>query len=532
MPSKIYIIKQDNTPAGAGVNMVNGRSGDVTLVKSDVGLGSVDNTSDATKNAASATLTNKTINGNNNTLTVLGSQLSGVIPIANLATGTPTGSKFIRDDGVLAVPPGGGATSPLTTKGDLWGYSTLDARVPVGSNGFVLTADSTQALGVKWAAVAGTGDVVGPSSAVAGNIAVFSGTSGKLLSDSGAAPLSTVTTSAGAGDVGKAALLDSAGTYDLSTFKTVTVAKGGSGITTTTAYSPLFSGTTATGAWKADTGPGTSGQVLTSNGAGAYPTWQAAGVGSGDLVSPLVSAEISITGATTATISRMHVCSGTSADYTVTLPAASGNGGKFIGFRMAPLASLSKAVTLEGNGSETIDGATTREMWALESCILYCDGSNWFKVAGRSIPQICLMAPGTTTSTTSGTEQKIQINTTIIDNTGRMADTTNKLIKFVRAGTYIVAAYTRSSFLSSNCARWISATYKNGDVSPAPFFTQAECSGLSGGFVGSVVPVAQTLAKNDTLELYTLQTSGSGQTVGGTGTTEDTNLFVAEQLTW
>lgn len=37
------------------------------------------------------------------------SEMSGtdVIPIANLATGAPTGSKFIRDDGVLAVPGGG-----------------------------------------------------------------------------------------------------------------------------------------------------------------------------------------------------------------------------------------------------------------------------------------------------------------------------------------------------------------------------------------------------------------------------------------
>lgn len=46
---------------------------------------------------------------------------------------------------------GSGLTSPLTTKGDLWGYTTTDARVPVGSNGQVLTADSTQSPGVKWA---------------------------------------------------------------------------------------------------------------------------------------------------------------------------------------------------------------------------------------------------------------------------------------------------------------------------------------------------------------------------------------------
>ena len=45
--------------------------------------------------------------------------------------------------------------TPLTTKGDLFGYSTADARIPVGADGTVLTADSAEALGVKWAAPAG-----------------------------------------------------------------------------------------------------------------------------------------------------------------------------------------------------------------------------------------------------------------------------------------------------------------------------------------------------------------------------------------
>ena len=44
-----------------------------------------------------------------------------------------------------------GYTPPLTTKGDLFGYDTAAARIPIGSNNQVLTADSTQALGLKWA---------------------------------------------------------------------------------------------------------------------------------------------------------------------------------------------------------------------------------------------------------------------------------------------------------------------------------------------------------------------------------------------
>ncbi len=43
-----------------------------------------------------------------NATAVPAGQITGVIPIANLATGTPTGSKFIRDDGTLQTIAGGG----------------------------------------------------------------------------------------------------------------------------------------------------------------------------------------------------------------------------------------------------------------------------------------------------------------------------------------------------------------------------------------------------------------------------------------
>jgi len=52
-----------------------------------------------------------------------------------------------------------GTSSPLTTKGDVYTYSTTNDRLPVGANGTVLTADSSTATGLKWAAVTGTGTV-------------------------------------------------------------------------------------------------------------------------------------------------------------------------------------------------------------------------------------------------------------------------------------------------------------------------------------------------------------------------------------
>lgn len=59
------------------------------------------------------------------------------------------------------------------------------------------------------------------------------------------------------------------------------VAGGGTGNSTFTAYAVICAGTTATGAFQNVSGLGTSGQVLTSNGAGALPSWQAAGGGGG-----------------------------------------------------------------------------------------------------------------------------------------------------------------------------------------------------------------------------------------------------------
>lgn len=41
-------------------------------------------------------------------------------------------------------------TSPLTTKGDIATYGTTADRLPVGTNGQVIVADSTTGLGVKW----------------------------------------------------------------------------------------------------------------------------------------------------------------------------------------------------------------------------------------------------------------------------------------------------------------------------------------------------------------------------------------------
>lgn len=95
----------------------------------------------------------------------------GLVPQKELWTSDPSGScprnnvevlsassgtTFLCQAGTWTAAAGGGLTSPLTTKGDVWSFSAVNARLAVGANGQAIVADSTQALGVRWGNVSGS----------------------------------------------------------------------------------------------------------------------------------------------------------------------------------------------------------------------------------------------------------------------------------------------------------------------------------------------------------------------------------------
>ena len=82
----------------------------------------------------------------------------------------------------------------LTTKGDLLTYSTTSVRLPVGTDGYVLSADSTTATGLKWVtASSGTGTGTVTSVTVAGTAGRIA-SSGSPITTSGTITLDLDTT--------------------------------------------------------------------------------------------------------------------------------------------------------------------------------------------------------------------------------------------------------------------------------------------------------------------------------------------------
>jgi hypothetical protein len=148
------------------------------IVKGDVGLGNVDNTSDATKNSATATLTNKTLTSPILTTPQLGTPASGVLTNATglpLSTGV-TGTLPIANGGTGTATPSLVQGSNITITGT-WPNQTIAA-----AGGSTLTqsviSSNTAATSGTYYLITATLTLTLPASPSAGQYVAFSNISG------------------------------------------------------------------------------------------------------------------------------------------------------------------------------------------------------------------------------------------------------------------------------------------------------------------------------------------------------------------
>lgn len=229
------------------------------------------------------------------------------------------------------------------------------------------------------------------------------------------------------------------------------------------------------------------------------------------------SAEVPITGAISLDASafgRMHVCGGTAADYTVTLPPATGNAGKLLGIRIAN--SCAKLVTVAGAGAEAIDGAAARELWAGESALLLCEGVGWTKLAGRSLAMRCKMQANAVQSVPSGANTRIGMDVAPIDNAG-MASVSDDQVNIRRRGLYSVAAHIS---MYNSIGYLVQIQTPRGTVTGQT----PPAGGFSFPILGQYL-----LERGEHAAFYIYQTTGTAQS---TYTNPYGYLYVEEVLTW
>src|SRR3954462_4495313 len=259
--------------AGSGISLTAG-GGNYTIAASgeSAGLNSLTTTGIVVR-TGTATYNTASITSNNGTITV-------------------TNGSAVSGNPDLAVVP-----------------STTVQNVNVLSNGVRTSTRSSlnfiPSAGISISVVDNSGsgqtDITFSSSGSGGTVTSVSGTTNRITVTNGT---TTPVIDISASYVGQSSIT-TLGTISTGTWQgtAVTVPYGGTGDTSFTAYSVLCGGTTSTAALQNVSGVGTSGQVLTSNGAGALPTWQAAGSGSVTSVSG-TSGQIDVaTGTTTPVIS-------------------------------------------------------------------------------------------------------------------------------------------------------------------------------------------------------------------------------------
>lgn len=205
---------------------------------------------------------------------------------------------------------------------------------------------------------------------------------------------------------------------------------------------------------------------------------------------PPIGGSVAITGATALTTSafgKLHICTGTSADYTVTLPAVASSAGKMIQFVMS--SALTKLVTLKGNGSELIRDSNTRIMWAGESAMLYCDGTVWHKIAGTTIPMKATKYRASTQPISASTNTLVVCDTIYVSQCPAAMLAASGVITVLRPGSYELSVNAGGNGWGSTNALSVWAA-KNGSNIYADIDYTSSSYPRTGGQGGGVPAVA------------------------------------------
>jgi hypothetical protein len=302
-----------------------------------------------------------------------------------------------------------------------------------------------------------------------------------------------------------------------------TFSGGGSGTVTSVGLS-LPSFITVSGS------PVTTSGTLTGTLANQNANLVFAGPSSGSAAAPtfrsLVRADIpngpisTITADTTLAATDDTILCNNSSNITITLPAASTVTGKR--YTIKKTSNNNNTVTIDADGSETIDGATTIVLYMrYDGLVIQTEGANWFIVEDARRPHVAKMTCATGTSINDVTDTQINFDAVDYDNAG-IADASTNQFTIKRTGRYIVSGMGQHGG-SPTVHIW--SIFINGTGTARTVQTDAT-AGFSACFpVNDVI----ALTAGDTVRLYGYQdnAANTAQTTS-TATVQQPRLSVTE----
>lgn len=219
---------------------------------------------------------------------------------------------------------------------------------------------------------------------------------------------------------------------------------------------------------------------------------------------------VAVTGGTTITssgVGKVHLCTGTSADYTVTLPDSGMTAGDLIAFQMGDTTTLTKRITLDATSGNLIDGVQTRVMWSNEVAIIKWDGTNWCKVGGKSVAMSAAISRSSAQTIVTTTFVKIQLNTQDYNNGMTTDVATNYRITLPRPGLYTCRAYSNWDLASVTEATIL--VYKNGS-----YIALNNDNSTASVYRNVFVVDLPVLAAGDYIEAYVSHVTGADRNIG------------------
>lgn len=350
--------------------------------------------------------------------------------------------------------------------------STLTITAPASSKTYVVINATSTSQSVK---IVGTGPTTGVT-IVSGDKALvaWNGTDFVRIGASAGGSNTQVQYNSGGNLAGSANLTFDGTTLTanaLTLTNKLTVANGGTGLNTTTAYGVITAGTTSTGAFQQVSGTGQSGYVLTSNGAGALPSWQAVSVSGAYTRTSFTATSGQTTFTVSYTVGYVQVylngafLNGT--DYTATngtsIVLASGAAtGDIVEVIAMTINAVGNAANITGGSA----GAIVYNSAASTTTFLSLGTSNYFLTAGASAPQWSQSGTGVLTALANNTNATGGVVT--VDGTATL---TNKTLTNPTVTNYTESVVAIGTVTTSNT---ISLT--NGTVQTATLTASTACT--------------------------------------------------------